>query len=234
MGIKMYFEKFPQTFYSLDDRKSIQVVTNIMQRVVIKDMIKNNLSLFDEYDIIDGETPEIVAHKFYNNSEYHWLVLHMNDIIDPRFDWPLSTRMLNQYILSKYTSPFNIHHYEDTSTNVVNGKVIIRSTNEFTNFYAGNVVQNTSGTGTGIIIEKTNSANITVQVTAGGFVSTNNVKVLDSTAAGNISSLTVVTGIPVTNDLYENNMNETKRRIKMLKPRYVEAVVKEFNSKLGL
>lgn len=230
----MYFQKFPQTLYSLDDRKSVQVVTNILQRVVIKESIKDNLSLFDEYDIIDGETPEIVAHKFYNNAGYHWLVLHMNDIIDPRFDWPLSTRMLNQYIQSKYTGVFNIHHYEDTQTNVINGKVILRSTNEFTNFYAGNVVQNLSGTGTGIILEKTNNANVTVQVTAGGFASTNSVKILDSTSTGNITSLTVLTGIPITNDMYENNVNETKRRIKMLKPQYVEAVVKEFNSKLGM
>lgn len=230
----MYFQKFPQTIYTLDDRKSIQVVTNILHRVIIKAGIKDNLSLFDEYDIVDGETPEIVAHKFYNNAGYHWLILHMNDIIDPRFDWPLSTRMLNLYIQSKYTGAFNIHHYEDTRTNVVNGRIIIRSTNAFTNFYAGNVVQNMSGTGTGIIIEKTNNANVTVQVTAGGFASTNRVKILDSTSTGNISSLTVLTGIPITNDMYENTMNETKRRIKMLKPQYVEAVVREFNNKIGM
>lgn len=230
----MYFQKFPQTLYSLDDRKSVQVVTNILQRVIIKDGIKNNLSLFDEYDIIDGETPEIVAHKFYNNAGYHWLVLHMNDVIDPRFDWPLSTRMLNQYIQSKYTSAFNIHHYEDTKNNVINGRVIIRSVNEFANVHVGNVILNTSGEGSGIVVDKTNNSSVTIQVTVGGFATTNAVKVLDSTATGNITSLTVVTGIPITNDLYENNVNETKRRIKMLKPQYVEAVVKEFNSKLGL
>lgn len=230
----MYFEKFPQTLYSLDDRESVQVVTNILQRVIIKDTIKNNLSLFDEYDIIDGETPEIVAHKFYNNAGYHWLILHMNDIIDPRFDWPLSTRMLNQYIQSKYTSAFNIHHYEDLNKNVVNGKVIIRSVSEFANVHIGNVILNLTGQGTGIVVDKTNNSSITVQVTTGGFATTNSVKVLDSTATGNITSLTVQTGIPITNDMYENTMNETKRRIKMLKPQYVEAVVKEFNSKLGM
>jgi hypothetical protein len=34
--------------------------------------------------------------------------------------------------------------------------------------------------------------------------------------------------------MYENTVNETKRRIKILKPQYVEAVVKEFNNKLGM
>jgi len=230
----MYFEKFPQTLYSLDDRTSVQVVTNILQRVIIKDTIKNNLSLFDEYDIIDGETPEIVAHKFYNNAGYHWLILHMNDIIDPRFDWPLSTRMLNQYIQSKYNDALDIHHYEDTRNNVINGKVIIRSINEFRNVYVGNVLINQAGIGSGVVIEKTNNSIITVQVSSGGFTAANTVKVLDGTITCNISSTTMVTGIPITNDMYENTVNETKRRIKMLKPQYVEAVVKEFNGKLGL
>lgn len=230
----MYFQKFPQTLYSLDDRQSVQIVTNILTRVVIKDGIKNNLSLFDEYDIKDGETPEIVAHKFYNNATYHWLVLHMNDILDPRFDWPLSTRMLNQYILSKYSSPEGIHHYETVDRKVINGKVILRSVNQFTNFYPGNVIINNSGVGNGVIIEKNSNSNVTVSVSVGGFSSSSNVKILNTTSFANISTLSVITGIPITNDMYENEINESKRRIKILKPQYVEAVVKEFNTKLGV
>ena len=85
----MYFEKFPTTFYTLDDQKTVQIVRNIFLRLNINENIKNNLSLYDEYDVLDGETPEIVADKFYKNPQSHWLILHMNDILDPRFDWPL-------------------------------------------------------------------------------------------------------------------------------------------------
>ena len=60
----MYFEYFPQTLYTLDDGTTVKVVTNIFLRNVINDEIKNNLSLFDEYDVIDGESPEIVSNKF--------------------------------------------------------------------------------------------------------------------------------------------------------------------------
>ena len=93
----MYFEKFPTTFYTLDDQKTVQIVRNIFLRLNINENIKNNLSLYDEYDVLDGETPEIVADKFYKNPQYHWLILHMNDILDPRFDWPLSTNNLIKY-----------------------------------------------------------------------------------------------------------------------------------------
>ena len=54
----MYFKSFPYTYYSLDDASTVQVVTNITSRAVLSDEVKNNLSLYDEYDIKDGETPE--------------------------------------------------------------------------------------------------------------------------------------------------------------------------------
>ena len=80
----MYFDKLPVTYYTLDDARSVQLVRNIFLRVIITDEIKNNYSVYDEYDIQDGETPEILSSKIYGNSEYHWLILHMNEIIDPR------------------------------------------------------------------------------------------------------------------------------------------------------
>ena len=85
-----YFSNFPITLYSLDDRKTVQVITNIATRGTISEEITNNLSLFYPYSIKDGETPEILADKIYNDSELHWIILHCNEIHDAMFDWPLS------------------------------------------------------------------------------------------------------------------------------------------------
>ena len=85
----MYFQKFPQTFYSLDNRASVQVVTNFLLRSVFPDEIKNNFTAFDEYDVRDGETPENLAFELYGDTNLHWIILHANEILDPRFDWPL-------------------------------------------------------------------------------------------------------------------------------------------------
>ena len=94
--------------------KTVQVIPHIT------DEIKNNYSVYDEYDIQDGETPEILSSKIYGNSEYHWLILHMNEIIDPRYDWPLSTFNLIKYCQSKYTNINGTHHYENTTGDWVN------------------------------------------------------------------------------------------------------------------
>jgi hypothetical protein len=138
----MYFKSFPYTLYSLDDISTVQVVTNITNRASLSDEVKNNLSLYDEYDIKDGETPELLADKFYGNPELHWLILHYNEIIDPRFDWPLDTNNLNRYVAGKYANVNAVHHYEDASGNYVNGTVNLLSlgasspiTIAFTDYY---------------------------------------------------------------------------------------------------
>jgi hypothetical protein len=119
----MYFQNFPYTFYTLDDAATVQVVTNITTRIQISDEVKNNLSLFDKYDIKDGESPELVADKFYNNSQLHWIILHYNEIIDPRFEWPLDTNNLSKYVSGKYANVNAVHHYEDSNGYYVNSDV---------------------------------------------------------------------------------------------------------------
>lgn len=98
----MYFSAFPKITYSLDDGSSVQIVTDICRRVgFIQEFIKN-YSFYDKYDVKDGETPEIVSEIFYGNPFYHWIILHANEIIDPRFDWPLSQENLISYCKQKY------------------------------------------------------------------------------------------------------------------------------------
>jgi hypothetical protein len=158
----MYFEQFPKTFYSLDDNKSVQLVTNIFLRVILSDEIKNNLTLYELYDIKEGETPEIIADQFYGDPKLHWVICHLNEIIDPRFDWPLSTKNLKSYCETKYDNIFGIHHYINSEGYIVN-----------------------------------------------------------STVPGATS---------VSNFQYEEQLNEKKRRIRLLKPEFIRNVVNDFKN----
>ncbi len=230
----MYFKSFPYTLYSLDDISTVQVVTNITARVTLSDEVKTNLSLFDEYDIKDGETPEIIADKFYNNPELHWLILHYNDIIDPRFDLPLSTNDLNNYVSGKYANVNGIHHYEDANLNYTNGNIILNSSGTFGNFAVNSPITNNTNIGTGVITSKISNSNVFVKVTTGGFISGDRIVLSSNTAIDSIITGTVViSGTPVTNLTYEDTENESKRRIKILKASYVDAVVRDFKKKLS-
>ena len=230
----MYFKSFPYTFYSLDDASTVQVVTNITNRVALSDEIKNNLSLFEEYDIKDGETPELVADKFYNNSELHWLVLHYNEIIDPRFDWPLDANNLNRQVAGKYTDVNATHHFEDANGNYTNGNAYILSSNAFTNFSVNDVITNNTNNGVGYITQKNSSSNVRITITTGGFKTGDQIlKSSNISNRANITSTVILSGTPVTNFTFEEEINESKRRIKILKASYVDAVVNDFKKKLG-
>ena len=230
----MYFKSFPYTFYSLDNATTVQVVTNITNRITLSEETKNNLSLYDEYDIKDGETPELVADKFYSNPELHWLILHYNDILDPRFDWPLDTNNLNRYLTGKYNDVNAVHHYEDANGNYTNGNVYLLSSNAFTNFSVNDVLTNNTNIGIGYITSKISASNVIVTVTSGGFKTGDRILKTSNIAIGaNITSTTVITGTPVTNFTLEDENNEAKRRIKILKASYVDAVVSDFKKKLS-
>jgi hypothetical protein len=129
----MFFEKFPLLLYTVDDGKTLQAVPDILRRAVLSDELKNNSSYFDQYDIKDGETPEIVADYWYGNSNLHWLILIANDIVDPRFDWPMSYNNLIEYCKGKYgdNNVYAIHHYVNAQDYIVNGFRSMSSSSTF-------------------------------------------------------------------------------------------------------
>jgi hypothetical protein len=129
----MFFAKFPYLQYTLDNGKTQQIVPDILRRLKLSDELKNNASFFDQYDIKDGETPEIVAARLYGNPELHWIILLTNDIIDPRFDWPLNYYNLIEYCKGKYGTDniYKLHHYVNRQEYIVNG---YRSMNEDSTF----------------------------------------------------------------------------------------------------
>jgi hypothetical protein len=48
-----------------------------------------------------------------------------------------------------------------------------------------------------------------------------------------VTDTSIISGTAVTNYLYEERLNESKRRINILKPQYVQSVIKEFDSKIS-
>jgi hypothetical protein len=99
-----YFSYFPKTTHDLTNNGESVSLTNIMRRFKIKSAIKSNTQVFHNYDIQEGDRPDIIAHKYYGSSNYAWVVLHYNDIVDPVFGWPLFSKDLDRYIVSKYGS----------------------------------------------------------------------------------------------------------------------------------
>lgn len=108
----MYFSYFPKGLYDLKGDGNEKLVTNLLRRVKIRSKVLNEASLYDLYDIPEGETPEITALKHFGSTYYHWVVLITNNITDRYYDWPLTTYEFEQYLNEKYNNPDDVHHYE--------------------------------------------------------------------------------------------------------------------------
>lgn len=100
----MYFDKFPKFLYDFDinNKRVAYRLTDITHNVRVRKQLLENVSLYDTYDIVEGETPEIIAEKFYGNPEYHWIIMLANNMYDYKTDFPLEYNTLQKYIDDKY------------------------------------------------------------------------------------------------------------------------------------
>jgi hypothetical protein len=193
-----YFDTLPKII-QYDGKGSSLILTNIMARAsVIPDILSNPL-VFYEYDIQDGDTPEIVAHKYYGDSYRYWIVLYVNSQLDPQWDWPLSGQNFNAYIADKYSEvdPYStVHGYQKIITQYDYG----------TNTTTVNKVE---------IDEDTYN----------GLVSSTNTYSLPT---GNVT--VSIEGKVVSVYEYEEELNESKRNIKLLNNLYVRQFESEFKN----
>ena len=112
----MYFKSFPVIPYDSKGDLQFKDVTNLLRRVGMRTKLKTNTFLYDTYSVKEGETPEMIAHKLYGDSELHWIVLLVNEITDRYHQWPMSGMQFLDYINDKYSNPDGVHHYETTQT----------------------------------------------------------------------------------------------------------------------
>ena len=120
----MYFNYIPNIIYDSENNNNFKVVTNLLRRVKVRTKIKKDAVLLDTYDVKDGETPEMIAHKYYGDSEYHWVVLLVNDITDRYHEWPMSFIQFEDYVNEKYSNVYGTHHYKTAQTSGDTSKYI--------------------------------------------------------------------------------------------------------------
>ena len=211
-----YFNYFPKTNYTSANNSIItDNVTNIIARYAFENKLKENTSVYYEYNIQESDTPEIIAFKYYGNAERHWIVLMFNQIFDTQYDWPLNSNNLNNYIDKKYSAP----EYANNS-NTFAGLTWAQNTNNIHSYYK--VITRQSSDGLGEIIQEK------IEVDANTYTNNVTVGTVNVTTADNKTISIITTKETKTYYDYENDLNESKRTIKLLKKEFVDAVEQEF------
>lgn len=218
-----YFSYFGKVNYNFDEAlSSAQVVTNILQRSAFLKEVAENAAVAYEYQIQDGDTPEIIAHKLYGDPQRHWIVLLFNKLINPQYEFPLQISSLEKYILTKHGLASIALAM---STKYITRKVIEKSISQY-----GVVIARTK--------EKFAISDYTASYTTGSLTSVPNVTV-GSTYPITAESYeeTFSDGTTVTQSVYlealsyydyEVELNEERRTIKLLDVKYIQTIEQEF------
>ena len=112
----MYFANFPLIIYDSVGDGNFKIVTNLLKRVALRTKVRTNTLLYDTYDVKEGETPEMIADKLYDDPELHWVILFVNNITDRYHQWPMNFGQFNTFIADKYSNIDAVHHYEVSQT----------------------------------------------------------------------------------------------------------------------
>lgn len=203
-----YFNYFPKTTYTLDG-DNVDSVSKITSRYAFEQKFKENSAVYYEYSIQDSDTPEIIANKLYGSPERHWIVLMLNDIVDPQFDWPLDSSTLGSFIESKYKSSANT------------GQSGVNWAQSHIHTYYKVVERKTVGTSSSLISKVAIDANTYANTAA----STETVLLPDGKSVSIITTKETQSFYS-----YEVEQNETKRTIRLLKPEFAAAVEDEFRN----
>ena len=126
-----YFRELPDLFYQsplasrVSSREYVRV-KNLFRRVKLRDDLQNVFTLFNKYEIQEGERPDTVAEDLYGAADLDWVVMLTAGIINVRDQWPLSDRDLYDYSLNKYGDELNsTRFYETTEVKDSSGRLIL-------------------------------------------------------------------------------------------------------------
>jgi hypothetical protein len=231
-----FFDKFPLIRYQISGVKysSFQTIRNLLFRTSIIREALSNSSSYIKYVIRDGDTPEILAAKVYGDPQAHWMILYANDILDAQYDWPMTSTVFPKYMIDKYRAAAE----EDRGETLEDYEVLAwtqDTTNDASYHHYEKVVRNENQieqitTETRFVINKTKLTNNNLDVPHDYYDDLADVQ--DVTPINlEVDGQTVIQTIyrnAVTYYDYENELNETKRNIRIIKKEYYNQINTEF------
>lgn len=124
----MYFKNFPEIFYpyTIAGKSEVLVVRDLTRNVRIIKEISSKITIYELYDIQYGDTPEIISHKFYGSSLYHWVLMLINERYDYISDFPLAQPELDSFVTQKYGegNEHDDHHWIDENGLIVSSDIV--------------------------------------------------------------------------------------------------------------
>lgn len=217
-----YFRKLPSFEYvsRLPDAKISDYieVKNLFKRGILRSDIFENLAFFEKYKITGDDRPDNVAYNVYDDSTLDWVILLSNNIVNIQSEWPLTQNSFDTYLREKYGRGYSTE--EEIYNNIYNG-IHHYETIEIKNSQRVTILP--SGLQVPEKILDTRKGSSTFGKLVPYFVSYYD----DYTQEKNIEVYDVT--VPITNYEYEEKLENEKRNIYVLKPRYLNVVLDDID-----
>lgn len=119
-----FFSNSQKTIFKVDDFDYVEAV-DLTAGFKVREFIRNAGGIsYVPYIVQDGERPDNVANKVYDDPTLDWTVLLANNIQNIYDEWPKDSETFKQYIIEKYGSlsiaMATTKYYYDGEGNVVN------------------------------------------------------------------------------------------------------------------
>jgi hypothetical protein len=132
-----YFKYFPKIQYG--GKPAI----DMLARTKVRNLVLNNSYYVEKYTIAESERADIIADRVYGSARFTWIIYYANNIIDPLVDWPMDYQSFLNFLIEKYGSvelaQSTVHHYLYKDQYIINK-------NEYDNqpylFYTPNGTEN--------------------------------------------------------------------------------------------
>jgi len=95
-----YFENFPRQLYKFGDAEDPVYFQKLAKYVDLVDRVADDASTYIEYEILDFDRPDTLAHKLYGTSEYEWTFFSMNARLRES-GWPMTLQGIGDYAIKK-------------------------------------------------------------------------------------------------------------------------------------
>jgi hypothetical protein len=228
-----YFRYFPEIEYDLDASGQKRIIVDSFRFAKIVTKFKDDITFYRFYDIPEGERPDHTSMKLYDTPNYYWTFFVANPELKSIDDWPLSNADLNDKIKHDYKGNministfdfFNKFQNGETVAGLISGAsavVVGKNTSlgwievgDITgSFSAGEIIQGQTSGDTATITGSVEKLKATHHYENGDGV----------TVPRNTAGAAIVTNLQ-----YEQALNETRKRIKVIRPEAVDRVVKQF------
>ena len=114
--MSFFFKKHPLITYDILQNNVPNIIQNPLVRYKLLQILKSKTALYYTHDMIEGQSVQFIADKYYKDITLDWVIYIVNDIIDPQYDLPLDYQQFNAFVKGKYgkveTAINTIHHYE--------------------------------------------------------------------------------------------------------------------------